>query len=57
MYEIEIGIEPDEDLWIKDYIAEDNTQYQYFLSTIATSLQTYNRDNDPDCYLVYGGYE
>ena len=57
IYFFEIGIEPDEDLWIKDYIAEDNTQYQYFLSTIATSLQTYNRDNDPDCYLVYGGYE
>ena len=55
IYFFEVGTEPDEDLWIIDYEASDNSQYQSFLSSTVSSLEAYNRDNDPDCYRVFGG--
>jgi len=57
IYFFEVGTQTEEDSWIQEYIAVDNTQYQSFLSSTAMALQTYNRDNDPDCYRVLGGTE
>jgi len=55
IYFFHIGAELVASNVIVDYEACDNAQYQSFLSSTATALTIYNRDNDPDCYRVFGG--
>lgn len=55
IYFFEIGVDPQPEDIIVQYTAIDNAQYQSFLSSTATALTIYNRDNDPDCYRVLGG--
>lgn len=55
IYFFEVGAQQEENGWIREYIAEDNAQYQSFLSSTLMGLEMYNRDNDPDCYRVLGG--
>lgn len=57
IYFFPIGEELEETGWARVYVADNNTHYQQLLGTIGTTLEVYNRDNDPDCYIVYGGLE
>jgi len=55
IYFFEIGAAVQPENIIMQYTAVDNNQYQSFVTSTAMNLQTYNRDNDPDCYRVFGG--
>jgi hypothetical protein len=37
------------------YTATDNADYDRVLGVLAMTLELHNRDNDPDCHVVYGG--
>ncbi len=57
IYFFEIGSHESEETAVKTYVASDNDEYDYFAIASITTLEMYNRDNDPDAYRVMGGYE
>lgn len=57
IYFFPVGTEPGDELWLRLYTAEDNDDYSRICGSIRTTLEIYNRDHDPDAYILYGGYE
>lgn len=55
IYFFEIGVEEIEENIIRDYGAISVSEYNTFLTATVSALEIYNRDNDPDCYRVFGG--
>ena len=56
IYFFAIGDYPSEENIVRDYTATDNADYDYKMIAVRTTLEIYNRDNDPDCYTLGGGY-
>jgi hypothetical protein len=57
IYLFPVGTAPGENLWVKMYICSDVADYDYKSIAVRTSLELYNRDNEPDAYILMGGYE
>lgn len=57
IYFFAVGDYPSAENIVRDYTADDNADYDYKMIVVKTSLELYNRDNDPDCYSLGGGYE
>jgi hypothetical protein len=57
IYFFAVGDYPSAENIVRDITADDNSDYDFKMIAVNTSLELYNRDNDPDCYVLGGGYE